>query len=203
MKKVGGVENSDFAKIKSIMKIQELGLPFPETIFIFDAEKQDDEIEEFLKDRELVIIRTDSMGNPENCPNKLDCPSAEAKQAIKKFNSKGYAAILSEFVPFDAKFSGNILFLSDRIIIETMKGNPLTLMNRHGIVHEHIHMDSSLKEIFHWGKRVADAETLEKIIRMFDNLNMKNKIVEFGVGPDWLYIWQIRDDKTSEKLESI
>lgn len=193
---------SDFAKIRSIMKIQEAGLPFPETIFIFDSEKQENEIEGFLKSRKKVMIRTDRRGNSENCPNRLDCPKHEAKKVIRDFNASGYAVILSHFVPFDAKFSGNILFLSDKIIVEIMRGNPLTLMNRHGTVHEHIRIDkNSLEEIFHWGERVADKEVLLKIFEMLKGIDLKNKIVEFGVGPDWLYVWYIRDDKTSKLLE--
>lgn len=206
-----------FAKIQSIMKIQELGLPHPETIFIFDFEKQEKEIEEFIKNKELLMIRTDRKENSDNCPHVLDCPKEDAKKAVKELNSKGYAVILSEYVPLKykeedgkiietgdknaAKFSGNILFLADRIIIDIMEGNPLTLLNRNGIVHEHIQSDNSLEEIFHWGERIAERETLEKIIKMLNGLDLKNKIVEFGVGPNWLYFWQIRDDKSSKMLE--
>lgn len=205
-------------KIKSIMEIQKLGLPFPETIFIFDYKKQEKEIEEFLKNRKRVMIRTDKHGALE-CPHKLDCPKEEAKEIIKKFISNGYAVILSEYVPMTwkedggrliptgengARFSGNILFLEEKIIVEIMRGNPLTLLARHGIVDEHILLDKyTLKEIFHWGERIIDRKTLERIIEMLNGIDLMYKIVEFGVGDDWIYFWQIKEDKTSKILESI
>ena len=66
-------ENS-FAKIDSIIQLQRLGLPTPETVFILDAEKQDAEIDGFLKNRELVMIRSDKNGCEGKCPHNLKCP---------------------------------------------------------------------------------------------------------------------------------
>lgn len=193
----------EFEKVKSIMEIQRLGLPFPKTIFVFDYEKQEKEIDVFLTNTKRVTIRTDKKGNSDYCPHKFNCPKNKAKEFIRKTNSDGYAVILSEHVPFNAKISGNILFLDKKIIIEIMKGSPLTLLNRHGILHEHIQLDKNLKEIFHWGKRIAERESLKKVIKIFDGQTLKNKIVEFSVGPDWMYIWQIRHDESSKLLETV
>lgn len=195
---------NDFPKIKSIVEIQNLGLPTPKTVFVFDAEKQENEIEEFVRDRDFLMIRSDHKINSAMCPHNLKCPRNDVKNFIKELNSKGYAAILQEHVPWtDTKISGNILLLKNQIIVELMKGGPLTLLKRHGKMDEHIRLErhNSCKELFHWGKRIASQEMLQKIVSMVERLPFSYKIVEFAFSPEWLYFWQIQSDETSKLLE--
>lgn len=195
-------ENS-FSKINSIIQLQRLGLPTPETVFIYDAETQDAEIDGFLKDREFVMIRSDKKDSAGKCPHNLKCPKHEAKDFIKKLNSEGFAAILQEHVPFNAYASGNILLLKNKMIVEMMEGSPLTKLNREGKLDEHIVMErfNGRKEIRHNGKRLLTRNIIKKVLDLVEYLPFENKIVEFAVAPDWLFFWQIRDDKTSAMLE--
>lgn len=193
----------DFQKIQSIMEIQRLGLPTPETIFVLDCEKQDNEIESFLADKDFVMIRSDKKG-ASFCPNNLKCPKHTAKEFIRELNKDGYAAILQEHVPWhDTQISGNILLLKNHIIIEVMQGGPLTRMNRYGEMHEHIKIErfNDCKEVYRFGKRVLPEEIMQKIVKMVENLPFSYRIVEFAVAPNWLYFWQIRDDESSKMLE--
>ncbi len=147
-------ENS-FAKIDSIIQLQRLGLPTPKTVFVFDAEKQEAEIDNFLKNREMVMIRSDKDGCAGKCPHNLKCPKNEAKEFIKKLNSEGFAAILQEHVPFNAYASGNIMLLKNKMIIEMTEGSPLTKLNR----------GESLTSIWCWGGSTAGRKfitTMEK-----------------------------------------
>lgn len=195
-------ENS-FAKIDSIIQIRKLGLPTPETVFIFDAEKQEAEIDGFLKDREFVMIRSDKKDSAGKCPNYLGCPKGNAKEFIKKLNSEGYAVILQEHVPFNTTASGNILLLKNKMIVEMMEGSPLTKLNREGKLDEHIVLErfNGRKELHHSGKRLLTRNILKKVLDLVEYLPFENKIVEFAVAPDWLFFWQIRDDMTSAMLE--
>ncbi len=194
---------ADFAKIDSIIQIRKLGLPTPETVFVFDAEKQEAEIDGFLKNRELVMIRSDKNGCEGKCPHNLKCPKHEAKEFIKKLNSEGFAAILQEHVPFNAFASGNIMLLKNRMIIEMTEGSPLTKLNREGKLDEHIVLGrfNGRKEISHHGKRLLARNILKKVLDLVEYLPLENKIMEFAVAPDWLFFWQIRDDKTGGMLE--
>jgi len=195
-------ENS-FAKVNSIMQIQRLGLPTPETVFIFDSEKQGAEIDIFLKNRELVMIRSDKKDSAGKCPHNLKCPKHEAKEFIKKLNAEGFAAILQEHVPFNAFASGNVMLLKNKMIIELMEGSPLTKLNRDGKLDEHIVLGrfNGRREIRHHGKRLLARNMLKKVLDLVEYLPFENRIVEFAVAPDWLFFWQIRDDKTSRMLE--
>ncbi|MFZ3077327.1 MAG: hypothetical protein WA139_02630 [Candidatus Aenigmatarchaeota archaeon] len=195
-------ENS-FAKIDSIIQLQKLGLPTPQTAFILDAEKQNAEIDVFLKNRELVMIRSDKNGCEGKCPHNLKCPKHEAKEFIKKLNAEGFAAILQEHVPFNAFASGNVLLLKKKMIVEMMEGSPLTKLNREGKLDEHIVMErfNGRKEIRHHGKRLLARNMLKKVLDLVEYLPFENKIVEFAVAPDWMFFWQIRDDRTSAMLE--
>ncbi len=120
--------------------------------------------------------------------------------------SKGFAIILHEqnHIPLGEgqnKVSGNILILKKYMLIELMRGEPLILLNRDGKVDERIKVDKkNLKEIKHFGERIIKKETLNKILKMIKDVP-PYKIVEFTIAPDWLYFWQIRDDKTAKKLE--
>jgi len=195
-------ENS-FSKIDSIIQIRKLGLPTPETIFVYDAGKQDAEIDVFLKNRELVMIRSDKKDSAGKCPNYLGCPKNEAKEFIRKLNSEGYAVILQEHVPFNTTASGNILLLKSEMIIELMVGGPLTKLNREGKLDEHIVLErfNGRKELHHSGKRLLARNILKKVLDLVEYLPFENRIVEFAVAPDWLFFWQIRDDETSKMLE--
>lgn len=195
--------NPDFAKIDSIIRLQRLGLPVPQTVFIFDSEKQDGEMENFLKNRDHVMIRSDKKDSEGKCPHNLKCPKSEAKDFIRKLNSEGFAAILQEHVPFNAFASGNVLLLKNKMIIELTEGSPLTKLNREGMMDEHIRMErfNGRKELHHHGKRLLSRNILKKVLDLVEYLPFENKIVEFAVAPDWLYFWQIRDDRTSGMLE--
>ncbi|MBU3958114.1 MAG: hypothetical protein KKB25_03490 [Nanoarchaeota archaeon] len=202
MQNDSNAENS-FSKISSIMQIQRLGLPSPETVFVYDAETQEAEIEDFLKDREFVMIRSDKKDSAGKCPHNLKCPKREAKEFIKKLNAEGFAAILQEHVPFNAFASGNIMLLKNKMIIEMMEGSPLTKLNREGKLDEHIRMErfGGRREIRHHGKRLLPRNILKKVIDLVEYLPLENRIVEFAVAPDWMFFWQIRDDKTGGMLE--
>lgn len=193
----------EFSKINSIIQLQRLGLPTPETVFVFDAEKQEAEIENFLRNRELVMIRSDRKDSEGRCPHNLACPKHETKRFIKKLNSEGYAAILQEHVPFNAYASGNILLLKSKMIIELMEGSPLTKLNREGKLDEHIVLERFYRrrEIHHHGKRILPRNILKKILDLVEYLPLENKIVEFAVAPDWMFFWQIREDKTGGMME--
>ncbi len=189
-------------KIKNILEIKNLNLPMPETVFVFDLRKQEKEIEEFINGKEFVMIRSDKKGNRNNCPHNLKCHANNAKSFIEKLNKEGFVAILQEHVPFNAFFSGNVLLLKNKIIIEVMEGSPLTLMNRYGKVDEHLQIERfTRKEIKHYGKRVLTRNIFEKILNLVEYLPIENKILEFAVGPDWFYFWEIRDDKTGKMLK--
>ncbi len=195
-------ENS-FSKINSIIQIQKLGLPIPETVFIFDSERQGTEIDNFLKNREFVMIRSDKKDSEGKCPHHLKCPKHETKEFIKKLNSDGFAAILQEHVPFNAYASGNVMLLKNKMIVELTEGSPLTKLNRLGMMDEHIRLErfNGRKEISHHGKRLLSRNILKKVLDLVEYLPFENKIVEFAVAPDWLFFWQIRDDKTGGMLE--
>ena len=63
-----------FKKIESIKKLREYNLPIPETIFIFDFNKQGKEIEKFLKGKKIISVRSDSASKSAFCPNIPRCP---------------------------------------------------------------------------------------------------------------------------------
>lgn len=191
-----------FKKIKSIKDLEKYGLPTPKTIFIFDFKKQKKEIEDFIKNRDHVMIRSDKENDIGLFPHNLTCPQNEALKLIKKLTLKNYAVILQEYVPWqDDKITGNILILRNNILIELMKGGPSTLLNREGRVDEYKKIKKdNLREIERFGKRIIKKKDLNNILRMVKHLP-PYKIIEFSIGPGWLYFWQIRDDKTAKKLE--
>lgn len=195
-----------FKKIKGIKEVQKYGLPIPETIFIFDFKKQEKELDNFLKGKEYVAIRSDKENGLDFCPHNLRCSRDKAKKLIRDLISKGFAVILHEqnHIPFGEdknKVSGNILILKEYMLIELMRGEPLILLNRDGKVDEHIEIKKDdLREIKHLGERVIKKETLNKILKMIKDIP-PYKIVEFTIAPDWLYFWQIKDDKTAAQLE--
>ena len=193
---------SKFKKVEGIKNLKKYDLLTPKTIFIFDFKKQEKEIDNFIKDRNYVMIRSDKDNDVDFCPHNLKCPKSKAKEFIKELLSKNYVAILQECIPWTSnKVSGNILILKDDILIELMEGGPLILLNREGKLDEYIKIKkSSLKEIEHLGKRLIKKKELENILNLIKKVP-PYKIIEFAIGPDWFYFWQIRDDKTTRGLE--
>jgi len=196
-----------YKKIESIKKIKKYGLPFPETIFIFDFKKQEEAIDRFLKNREYVAIRTDSAKNTDFLPYNLRCHKKKAKKTIKKFNDEGYAVILHEqnHIPSGVinknHISGNIVILEKCWIIELMRGEPLSSLTRKGEISEYLKIrKNNLTEVAHWGKRIISRDILDKILRMIRKIP-KHKVIEFTFRPEGFYFWQIREDKTAKKLD--
>ncbi|OGY23458.1 MAG: hypothetical protein A2172_04520 [Candidatus Woykebacteria bacterium RBG_13_40_15] len=191
-----------FKKVKGIKDLGKYNLPTPETIFIFDFEKQEKEIDDFIKNRRYLMIRSDKENDIDFCPHNLVCPKAEAKDFIKGLVSKKYVVILQECIPWqEDKISGNILTLKNEMLIELMKGGPLTLLNREGNVDESIKIKrKNLGKREYSGRRIIKKKDLDTILRMVKGMQ-PYKIVEFSIGPNWLYFWQIRDDKTAKELE--
>lgn len=191
-----------YSKLEAIERVMRHGLPLPRTIFVLDWQKQAKEVEEFLNGREWVSIRTDKP-NAHYCPNNLECPAELAAQQIKQFLEQGYAVILSEYVPFNALASGNCLVLSQRLIVECMRGSPLTLLNRYGKLDEHLQLDRrSGRVLFHWGEFVLSKEQVNKVFELFNRNDFLYCRVEFAFGPDWFYVWEIRKDESSRLLDT-
>jgi|GEM_PF-1658058 len=192
-------------KLESIKRILDNNLPFPKTIFVFDCKKQEKEIEEFIKNRKYVMIRSDKR-DAKLCPHYLKCPRNEAMNFIRKLNSDGYVAIVHDLsylknYSFDDEVSGNVLLLKNHFIIEVVKGGPLTKLNRFGEMDESIRINRhSFEEVAHSGKRIIDKERLNKVLKMVNHLPAY-KLVEFALGDDWLYFWQIRDEETARELD--
>lgn len=197
---------SRFKKIGSIREIQKYGLPMSETIFIFDFEKQEKEIDDFIRNKDYVAIRTDKRNGLDFYPHNLRCPKSKAKKLIKDLNLQGYAIILheQEHIPFgktEHQVSGNILILKERYFIEIMEGEPLYLLTRDGKIDECIEIEKKgLKEVMHSGERAIKKEDLDKILRLIKPLP-NFKIVEFTLRKDGLIFWQMIDDKTAGTLE--
>ena len=195
-------KSNGFKKIEGIKNLKKYNLSTPKTIFIFDFEKQEKEIDNFIKDRDYVMIRSDKDNDIDFCPHDLRCPKSKAKEFIKELISKNYAAILQECIPWtENQVSGNILTFKKDMLIELMEGGPLILLNRDGRLDEYVKLrrDNS-KEIEHLGKRLIKKKELENILNLIKKVP-PYKIIEFAIGPTWFYFWQIRDDKTTKRLE--
>ena len=192
-----------FFKIEGIKEAAKYKLPIPKTIFIFDYKKQDREIDDFLKDRDYLEIRSDSKNGTDFCPHNLECPSKKAKEFIKDLNLHGFAAILQDYVPWEGDIaSGNILILEKHILLELMGEGPLIWLNRDGTIEERIKFDkSSLKEVDHSGKRLIPKKDLLHLLKIVKDIPVY-KIIEFTLRPEGLYFWQIRDDKTAREIEN-
>ncbi|MDO8424556.1 MAG: hypothetical protein Q7S70_01290 [bacterium] len=193
---------SAFKKIESIKRLQEYNLPIPETIFVFDFKKQEEEIDRFLVNKRIVTIRSDKEGKTDFCPHKLRCLRSEAKKLIKALVSKGFGVIVQRYIPIRRdRASGNILILKKKILLELMGTGPLTWLNRDGLVEERIEVrKNDGREIGHFGKRLITKKALKKILKLVKN-TPPYKILEFTLRPEGLYFWQIRDDETTKGLE--
>lgn len=190
-----------YEKVKGIIKLKELGLPTPQTIFVKDLELQRNDVNNFLMNKELVMVRSDKEGQPTHCPRNLKCKPIDAKEFIKKLNEDNYIAILQDYVPLNNRYSGNILTLSDSFIVELVRGGPTSKLNRDGIMHEHLRLDSQGSIIQHNGEEVIPRNELSMILKRVKDLP-KYHIYEFSSGPDWFYFWQVRDDPTSKLLDN-
>ena len=190
-------------KIESIKALQKYNLPTPETIFIFDFEKQKKEIEDFLKKKKFITVRSDKKGGTDFCPHNLRCPRNQAKPFIKGIVKKGYAAILQRYIPIKKNriLSGNILVLKNHLLMELMGVGPLTWLNREGQMGERIKFTkSNLKEVEHSGRALAKKNKLISIAKLVKNVP-PYKILEFTLTRDSPFFWQIKDDKTTRRLE--
>lgn len=192
---------NSFKKIKGIRDLKKYNLPTPKTIFIFSFKKQEKEIDDFLKDKDFVMIRSDKKDNPDFCPHNLKCPKSAAKEFIRELTMAGYAAILQEHVPWLGNIvSGNILLLRKYILIEMMNKGPLIWLNRDGQVEEHIKINrNNLEEVYHFGKRLVREQELVKTLKMVKNLP-PYYLAEFTLRPEGPYFWQIRPDKSAHRL---
>jgi hypothetical protein len=190
-----------YDKINGIIRLKEWGLPTPSTIFIKDAEKQKEELNNFLMSRELVMVRSERAGQSTNCPRMLKCKPYEARDFISKLNNDGYVAIVQDYVPLNNKYSGNILVLDNSIIIELIHGGPVSRLNREGLLHEHIRLGPDGRVIQRRGSEVIPFKELISLLDKLKELPVKHYIIEFSAGPDWLYFWHAREDKTSHMLE--
>jgi hypothetical protein len=190
-----------FKKIESIKKLQKYKMPTAQTVFIFDFKKQEKEIDNFLKNRRLVTIRSDKKGRTYFCPLSIGCPRNKAKSLIKKISSKGYAVLLQEYVPVRSKVSGNILILKKNILVELIRTGALSLMDREGKFEEQIKFKKKdLTEVSHFGKRLIKKQELINIVKMVKKMPVYN-LIEFTLRNNGLYFWQIKKDKTARKLE--
>ena len=108
------MKSDKFLKIESIKELKKYGLPVPQTIFIFNFKKQEKEIDDFLKNKRYVTVRSDKKGATDFCPHWLGCPGKKAKNFIRKITLQGYAVILHELIPiYRERSSGNILVLKN------------------------------------------------------------------------------------------
>ena len=191
-----------FKKIKGIEELKKYGLPTIKTIYIFNFNKQKKEVENFIRNKDFLVVRTDREDDPISAPRNLKCPKNRVEKLIKELNLKGYVAILQEPVLLsENKLSGSILILEDYLLIELMKGGPLTWLMRYGKVDEHIKLrKDNLEEVEHFGKKLIKKNDLNSILRQVNSIP-SNKAVKFTIGTDWLYFWEIRDEKTAKRLE--
>lgn len=192
-----------YKKIESIKKIKNYGLPYPETIFIFKFSEQKKEIENFLKDKKFVTIRTDKKGYSDFSICYLRCPKGKVKEKIKELTVKNYAVILQSYIPIrkSRKISGNILILKNDILVELIGKGPLTWLNREGKIEERVRFKkNNLKEIEHFGKRLIEKEQLTGILKLAKNIK-PYKVLEFSLSSGVPYFWQIKDDRTAKKLD--
>ncbi len=189
-----------FNKINGIIKLKDWGLPSPSTVFINDLYAQSNELNNFLIGKKFVMIRSDKKGNSTHCPRLLKCNAYEVKDFIRRLNSQGYVAIVQDYVPLNNVYSGNILLLNNKLIIEVMRGGPVSKLNREGIVHEHLMADYSGNILFHRGEFVIPNRVVNQLIKLTNSIP-KHNILEFSSGPDWFYFWHAREDPTSKLLD--
>lgn len=182
------------------MRLKELSLPTPPTIFVKDLDAQRSEVNNFLLNRDYVMVRSDSEDKSTHCPRNLKCTPYQAKEFIKELNNKNYVAIVQEYVPLNNHYSGNVLKLGDSFIIETVKGGPTSKLNRDGLMNEHLRLSKEGEVLLRRGEEVITNRDLTRIINHVKELP-EYHIYEFSSGPGWFYFWQVREDPTSRVLD--
>lgn len=187
-------------KVKGIIRLKELGLPTPKTIFIKDFKSQLNEVNNFLLDKDYVMIRSDKEGQSTHCPRNLKCLSRQAKDFIKELNNNNYVAILQEYVPLNNHYSGNVLVLNNSFIIEAVRGGPTSKLNRDGLMNQHLRIEREGGVSFRYGEQLIPEKEIKMIVDRVRDLPKYN-IYEFSRGPDWFYFWQVREDPTSKVLD--
>lgn len=192
-----------FKKIESIRELERYGLPIPETIFVFDFKKQEKEIMDFLKDKNFVTIRSDKRGGADFCPCSVRCPRGKAGEFMRKVIKKGYAIVLQRYIPVKKNriLSGNILIFKRHLLMELMGLGPLTWLNRKGKLAEQIRFrKDNLQELGHRGKRLTSKNKLASVAKLLKKVP-PYKILEFTLTKEGPFFWQIKEDRTAEKLE--
>lgn len=192
-----------YKKIESIKELQEYRLPVAKSIFIFNFKKQEEEIDNFLKDKKFITIRTDKGGYADFLPCHIRYPGNKAKEKIRELIAKKYAVIFQNYIPLrkDGEVSGNILILKKDIMVELMGKGPLTWLNREGKTDERLRLKKdNLREVYHCGKRLIKKRDLVGILKLVKNIK-PYKILEFSLVSGVPYFWQIRYDKTAKKLD--
>jgi hypothetical protein len=192
-----------FKKIESIKQLQKYRLPIPETIFIYNFKKQEKEIDDFLKNKRIVTVRSDKENKTDFCPHNLRCQRKEAKKFVRNLVSKGYAAIVQRYVPIRRdRVSGNILILKNRVLMDLMGTGPLTRLTREGIIEEQVVFSKNgFKRLSHHGKELISKAQFRGILNTVKNIP-PYKILEFTLRPEGIYFWQIKEDKSARQLEN-
>lgn len=192
-----------FKKIDSIKKLQRYNLPLPETIFIFNFKKQEKEIDNFLKGKKIISIRSDSITKSTFCPNIPRYPKSKVKRFAEKINKEGFAVILHEYLPVNKGriAAGHILTLKNYIIMELIGSGAVSLLDREGKIEEQIKFrKGDLKEVGHFGKRLESSAVFRNIAKVVKKIP-PFKILDFTLMENGLYFYQIQDDKTAKELE--
>ena len=197
------MKRDKFSKIESLKEIKKYSLPYPETVFIFDFEKDEKEIDKFLAGKKIVSIRSDKKGEPRFCPNIPRCPKVKVKPLVKKINQQGYAVILHEYLPVKKGriAAGHILILKNHILMELIGSGPVSRLDRQGAVEEIIKFrKNDLREVEHFGRKLTEKGALRKIAKLVKDIPAF-KILDFALMKSGVYFYQIQDDKTAQKLK--
>ncbi|OGZ24056.1 MAG: hypothetical protein A3A08_01450 [Candidatus Nealsonbacteria bacterium RIFCSPLOWO2_01_FULL_41_9] len=192
-----------FKKIESIKKLRRYHLPVPETIFIFNFKKQEKEIDDFLKGKKIISVRSDSASKSTFCPNIPRCPRGKAKLFAEKINKQGYAVILHEYLSVNKGriAAGHILILKNYILMELIGSGAGSRLDRDGKIEEQIKFrKGNLKEVEHFGKRLTESRVLRNIAKLVKNIP-PFKVLDFVLMKKGLYFYQIQEDKTARQLE--
>jgi hypothetical protein len=189
-------------KILSLKRLERYGLPIPQTLFIFNFNKQEKEIDEFLRGKKEVSIRSDKMNDSQFCPSIPRCLAGKAKSLCKKINQQGYVVILHEYFPLKKGriACGHILTLKGHILFELVDRGAVSRLDREGEVKEIVKLrKKDLTEAEHFGKRTAKRSALKKVALLVKNIPCF-KILDFTLMESGPYFYQIQDDETASRL---
>lgn len=197
------MKSDKFLKIASLKKLMKYGLPIPETLFVFNFEKQEKEIDEFLKGKKFISVRSDKEGDSRFCPNFPKCQKSKAKPIIRKIINKGYAVILHEYLPTYKRriAAGHILTLRNHILMELVGSGPVSRVDREGEIEEYLVIrKADLTETQHFGRRLINKRVLKNIVRLV-GIIPPFKVLDFALIKRGPYFYQIQDDKTSKTID--